>query len=63
MFLACVSVILQFTYSDSTTKDGGVHSVMLTKLQEMDTQLTAIENTAKKVEGEFRDSNQASTCK
>jgi len=31
---------------------------MLTKLQEMDAQLTAIENTAKKVEGEFQDSNQ-----
>ena len=36
----------------------GFHSVMLTKLREMDTQLTAIENTAKKVEGEFWDSNQ-----
>ena len=31
---------------------------MLTKLQEMDAQLTAIESTAKKVEGEFHDSNQ-----
>ena len=31
---------------------------MLTKLREMDEQLTSIENTAKKVEGEFQDSNQ-----
>ena len=31
---------------------------MLTKLQEMNEQLDAIENTAKKLEGEFKDSNQ-----
>ena len=42
----------------STANTGGVHSGMFTKLQEMDAQLTAIENTAKKVEGEFQDSNQ-----
>ena len=58
VYVSSLSFILQFIRSDSITKDGGVHSVMLTKLQEMDAQLTAIENTAMKVEGEFRDSNQ-----
>ena len=41
---------------------GGIHSGMLTKLQEMDVQLTAIEHTARKVEGEFQDSNQVASC-
>ena len=47
-----------FTICSSTANTSGIHSGMLTKLQEMDAQLTAIENTAKKVEGEFQDSNQ-----
>ena len=55
----CVFVHNNLTCFDSATiNTGSIHSVMLTKLQEMDAQLTAIENTAKKVEGEFQDSNQ-----
>ena len=50
-------------FYSKTVDSGGVHSAMLTKLQEMDAQLTAIENTAKKVEGEFQDSNQVRKVK
>ena len=34
------------------------HAAMFSQLQQMDEQLDAIENTAKKLDGEFQNSNQ-----
>jgi len=51
---SCITVYHHFLYSAMDNN----HAAMLTKLQKMNEQLDTIENTAKKLEGDFKDSNQ-----
>ena len=57
VIVLCTCVIVYMYHLLYSAVDN-THSPMFTKLQEMNDQLDAIESTAKKLEGDFKDSNQ-----